>query len=91
MFSSQLVQYINLHPLVPLLQFVLIIFYSTESFRVSLLAEVFHAVDNDLITILSLYDTSAAFDTVGHAILLHLLSKSLEITDCSSLVKIILD
>ena len=50
---------------------------------VSLLAEIFHAVDNGLITPLSLHDQaiSAAVDTVDHFILLDRLSKSFVITE----------
>ena len=48
---------------------------------VSLLADVFHAVDRGHVTLLSLFDISAAFDTVDHTILLDRLSNSFGITD----------
>src|SRR6218665_2663486 len=75
--SVQPVHYLDLHSLMPTLQSGLRKFHSTESLMVSLLAEIFHAVNYGLITIisLSLYDISAAFDTVDHAILLNRLSK----------------
>jgi hypothetical protein len=52
---------------------------------VSLLADVFHAVDRGHVTLLSLYDISAAFDTVDHSILLDRLSISFGITDSALL------
>ena len=52
---------------------------------VSLLADILHAVDRGHITLLSLYDISAAFDTVDHTILLDLLSKSFWIVDSALL------
>jgi len=47
---------------------------------VSLLADIFHALDCGHVTLLSLYDISAAFDTVDHTILLDRLSASFGIT-----------
>jgi len=55
-----------------------------ESLMVSLLADIFHDVDRSHIILLSLYDISAAFDTVDPIIHLDLLFRSFEIVDCSS-------
>ena len=54
---------------------------------VSPLVEVFLAVDNGLLTLLSLYryNISAAFDTADHTILLDRLTKSFGITDSALL------
>ena len=49
-------------------------FHSMESLMVSLLADILHDVDRSHVILLSLYDISAAFDTVDHTILLDLLS-----------------
>ena len=83
--SVQLVHYLDLHSLLPPLQSGFRKFHSTESLMVSLLAEVFRAVDCGHVTLLSLYDISAAFDTVDHTILLDRLLKSFGITDSALL------
>ena len=61
-------------------------FHSMESLMVSLLADIFHDVDRSHIILLSLYDISAAFDTVDHTILLDLLSRSFGIVNSASLL-----
>jgi len=83
--SVQLVHYLDLHSLMPPLQSGFRKFHSTESLMVSLLADVFHAVDRGHVTLLSLYDIIAAFDTVDDSILLDRLSNSFGITDSALL------
>src|SRR5678816_575951 len=56
-------------------------YHSTESLITGLLADVFSAVDQGHVALLALFDVSAAFDTVDHAILLERLSKSFGIAD----------
>ena len=68
--SVQLVHYLDLHSLMPPLQSGFRKFHSTESLMVSLLADVFHAVDRGHVTLLSLYEISAAYNTVDNTILL---------------------
>jgi hypothetical protein len=60
-------------------------YHSTESLITRLLADVFAATDQSHITLLALFDVSAAFDTVDHAILLERLSKSFGIGDSALL------
>ena len=83
--SVELVHYLDLHSLMPPLQSGFRKFHSTESLMVSLLADILHDVDRSHIILLSLYDISAAFDTVDHTILLDLLSRSSGIVDSALL------
>jgi hypothetical protein len=83
--SYQLVHYLDSNSLMPALQSGFRKFHSTETLIMRLLAEVFQAFDRGQVTLLALYDISAAFDTVDHAILLDRLSKSFGITDSALL------
>ena len=51
-------------------------YHSTETALLSLLTEIFSAVDKAELTLLALYDVSAAFDMVDHDILLQRLQTS---------------
>src|SRR6218665_2595657 len=50
--------------------------HSTETLLVRLLSDIFGAIDRSEVTLLALFDVSAAFDTVDHQILLQRLSIS---------------
>src|ERR1043165_5708511 len=56
-------------------------FHSTETLLLRLVTDVFQALDQGHVTLLALYDISAAFDTVDHSILLSRVSNTFGITD----------
>src|SRR6218665_2832194 len=68
--SMQLIMYLEENSLLPAQQSGFRKHHSTESLLTRILADMFLAVDKGHVTLLALFDVSAAFDTVGHGILL---------------------
>ena len=77
---SQLSAYLDSNSLMPPLQSGFRKFHSTESLMTRLFADIFGAIDSRQVTLLALYDVSAAFDTVDHSILLERLERSFGVT-----------
>lgn len=77
---SQLSAYLDSNSLMPPLQSGFRKFHSTESLMTRLFADIFGAMDSRQVTLLALYDVSAAFDTVDHSILLERLERSFGVT-----------
>ena len=76
----QFSQYFDANGLLPKLQSGFRRHHSTESALIRVLSDLFSSVDSERISLLALFDVSAAFDTVNHAILLDRLSISFGIT-----------
>src|SRR3984885_8230076 len=78
--ATQLIKYLDSNNLLPPRQSGFRKGHSTETLLLHLLADIYNAIDRSQVTLLALYDVSAAFDTVDHDILLHRLSVSFGIT-----------
>src|SRR5678816_3480631 len=74
--SLQLLPYLEQSGLLPPNQSGFRAHHSTETALLSLLSEIYSAVDRSALTLLALYDVSAAFDMVDHNILLQRLETS---------------
>src|SRR6218665_3545476 len=74
--SLQLTTYLDAHNLLPTIQSGFRKSHSTETLPLRLLSDVLGAVDHCQLTLLALFDVSAAFDTVDHEILLQRLHLS---------------
>src|SRR5688572_30921494 len=74
--SLQLLPYLEQSGLLPPNQSGFRAHHSTETALLSLLSEIYSAVDRTELTLLALYDVSAAFDMVDHEILLQRLETS---------------
>src|SRR6218665_2956117 len=74
--SLQLLPYIEQSGLLPPSQSGFRAHHSTETVLLSLLSDIYSAVDRSQLTLLALYDVSAAFDMVDHDILLQRLETS---------------
>ena len=72
--ASQLFRYLDTNKLLPPRQSGFRKGYSTETLLLHLLADIYSAIDMSQVTLLALYDVSAAFDSVDHEILLQRLS-----------------
>ena len=71
--------YLNENELLPSVQSVYRQFFSTETAVLKVVPDVLAAMDRGQITLLGMFDLSAAFDTVDHVILLKRLDVSLGI------------
>ena len=78
--ASQLIDYLTANNLLPPSQSGFRKGHSTESLLLGLLADIYGAIDRSELTLLSLFDVSAAFDSVDHEILLRRLTVSFGIT-----------
>src|SRR5258706_5554249 len=67
----QLIPYLAASDLWPKLQSGFRRFHSTETAVLKVLSDIYNAIDGSQVVLLALLDVSAAFDTVGHSILLH--------------------
>ena len=67
---EQIVGYMECHHLLPLLQSAYQKHRSTETATIKVMSDIYLAADAGLVTLLSLLDLGAAFDTVNHMILL---------------------
>jgi hypothetical protein len=74
--SLQLLPYLEQSGLLPTSQSGFRAHHSTETLLLSLLSDIYSAVDRSQLTLLALYDVSAAFDMVDHDILLQRLETS---------------
>ena len=74
--ASQLMHYLDKNDLLPTFQSGFRKGHSTETLLVRLLSDIYGAIDRSQVTLLALFDVSAAFDTVDHDILLQHLSIS---------------
>src|SRR6218665_3681812 len=74
--SMQLIMYLEESSLLPAQQTGFRKYHSMESLLTRILADMFLAVDKGHVTLLALFDVSAAFDTVDHGILLERLKTS---------------
>src|SRR6218665_3399170 len=74
--SMQLIMYLEENSLLPAQQSGFRKHHFTESLLTRILADMFQAVDKGHVTLLALFDVSAAFDTVDHGILLERLKTS---------------
>jgi exonuclease III len=74
--AAQLTHYLDKNGLLPTYQSGFRKGHSTETLLVRLLSDIYGAIDQSQVTLLALFDVSAAFDTVDHAILLQRLSIS---------------
>jgi hypothetical protein len=74
--ARQLLDYLNTKGLLPELQSAYRAHHSTETAVIKVLADILMALDAGNLTMLTLLDLSAAFDTVDHATLLRRLEKS---------------
>jgi hypothetical protein len=72
--AMQLVAYLEGNKLLPQNQSGFRKFHSTETLLLRLLSDIYGAIDRTQLTLLALFDVSAAFDTVDHEILLERLS-----------------
>ena len=70
--ARQLLDYLNRKKLLPHLQSAYRAYHSTETAVVKVLMDILRALDAGNLTMLTLLDLSAAFDTVDHATLLRL-------------------
>ena len=68
--ALQLTSYLETHNLLPEIQSGFRKGHSTETLLLRLLSDVYGAIDRSQLTLLALFDVSAAFDTVDHDILL---------------------
>ena len=73
---AQLLIYLNENELLPSVQSAYRQFFSTETAVLKVVTDVLTAMDRGLITLLDMFDLSAAFDTVDHTILLRRLEVS---------------
>ena len=73
---AQLLMYLNENELLPSVQSAYRQFFSTETAVLKVVSDVLTAMDRGQITLLGMFDLSAAFDTVDHAILLKRLDVS---------------
>ena len=73
--SIQLISHLEANSLLPKQQTGFRKFHSTESVLTRILVDLYTAVDQGHVTLLALFDVSAAFDTVDHGILLERLEK----------------
>jgi len=74
--AAQLTHYLDKNGLLPTYQSGFLKGHSTETLLVRLLSDIYGAIDKSQVTLLALFDVSAAFDTVDHEILLQRLSVS---------------
>src|SRR6218665_1157051 len=74
--ASQLIAYLEINKLLPVCQSGFRKGHSTETLLLRLLSDIYGAVDRSRLTLLALFDVSAAFDTVDHEILLKRLQLS---------------
>jgi len=74
--ARQLIDYLTAFNLLPDLQSAYRSHHSTETAVLKVLGDILRAVDSGDLTLLTLLDLSAAFDTVDHETLLHRLSVS---------------
>ena len=74
--ARQLVDYLNSTGLLPELQSAYRAHHSTETAVMKVLGDILLALDSGDLTLLTLLDLSAAFDTVDHEILLRRLETS---------------
>src|SRR6218665_1500110 len=74
--AAQLSHYLDINNLLPIYQSGFRKGHSTETLLVRLLSDIYGAIDKSEVTLLALFDVSAAFDTVDHQILLQRLSIS---------------
>ena len=77
---SQLTAYLFNHHLLPVEQSAYRQHYSTETATLKITSDIFDAADAEKVTVLSLLDLSAAFDTVDHSILVQWLTYTYGIT-----------
>ena len=68
--ASQLIGHLERNNLLPSCQSGFRKFHSTETLLLRLLSDIYGAIDRTELTLLALFDVSAAFDTVDHDILL---------------------
>ncbi|PGH37691.1 MAG: hypothetical protein CRN43_19655, partial [Candidatus Nephrothrix sp. EaCA] len=68
--AAQLTHYLDINNLLPIYQSGFRKGHSTETLLVRLLSDIYGAIDKSEVTLLALFDVSAAFDTVDHQILL---------------------
>jgi hypothetical protein len=78
--AAQLVAYLEENKLLPPCQSGFRKHHSTETLLLRLLSDVYGAIDRAQITLLALFDVSAAFDTVDHGLLLERLCVSFGLT-----------
>jgi hypothetical protein len=76
LIARQLIGYLNAHHLLPDLQSAYRAHHSTETAVLKVLSDILLAVDGGDLSMLTLLDLSAAFDTVDHTILLRRLQHS---------------
>ena len=74
--ANQLTNYLNANGLLPASQSGFRRDHSTETLLIRLLSDIYGAMDRSQVTLLALFDVSAAFDSVDHDILLLRLSTS---------------
>jgi len=68
--TNQLIKYLNLHSLMPVNQSGYRCHHSTETALLHVLSEIFAAIDEQNVSLLTFLDMSAAFDCVDHQILI---------------------
>ena len=74
--SIQILPYLESSGLLPSHQSGFRVFHSTETALLSMLADIYSAIDKAQVSLLALFDVSAAFDMVDHNILLQRLESS---------------
>ena len=79
--AFQMTSYLETNNLLPGIQSGFRKGHSTETLLLRLLSDVYAAIDSSQVTLLALFDVSAAFDTVDHEILLKRLSVSFGLSD----------
>src|SRR6218665_10015 len=72
--------YLEANNLIPAIQSGFRKGHSTETLLLRLLLDIYGAIDRSQLTLLALYDVSAAFDTVDHEMLLERLQISFGVT-----------
>src|SRR6218665_2798618 len=78
--SEQITSYLSTKDLLPKYQSGFRRGHSTETLLLRLLSDCYGAIDGGRVTLLALFDVSAAFDTVDHQILINRLSVSFGLT-----------
>src|SRR6218665_1017873 len=78
--AYQLVPYLEANNLIPAIQSGFRKGHSTQNLLLRLLSDIYGAIDRSQLTLLALFDVSAAFDTVDHEILLERLQISFGVT-----------